>query len=321
MEYRKLISFGKSSFVVTMPKSWVIQNKLKKGDLVYLEGKDNDLILSPRKENENIEEKSITILVDGKSLRRIQREIISAYIKDYKTITLQGEELKDKAKEVQDIIQNLMALEVLDQTSKKIVAKDFLDMKTISLFNLVRKIDVILRAMMEDCEKMFSEDNCDSINHRDSDLNRISFLIFRAVEYGLDHSSFIYKKYNLQTKDLLNIWRFVFNLEAVGDGVKRIARFMKEVKLDHKQKEKFLKILREAKLGYLRALKGFYDHEPELAHAVLETKTQFINECDQFCIENKKVENLGLMMEKVKFMVMNIHHLSRVVYQSDFTPK
>ena len=66
-----------------MPKSWVIQNKLKKGDLVYLEGKDNDLILSPRKENENIEEKSITILVDGKSLRRIQREIISAYIKDY----------------------------------------------------------------------------------------------------------------------------------------------------------------------------------------------------------------------------------------------
>ena len=46
MEYRKLISFGKSSYVVSLPKSWVVQNKLKKGDLLYFDEKEKDLILS-----------------------------------------------------------------------------------------------------------------------------------------------------------------------------------------------------------------------------------------------------------------------------------
>ncbi|MDO8656313.1 MAG: AbrB/MazE/SpoVT family DNA-binding domain-containing protein, partial [Nanoarchaeota archaeon] len=64
MEYRKLISFGKSSFVVSLPKSWVIQNKLKKGDLIYMEENEGTLILGA-KEHESTEDKSTIILTDG----------------------------------------------------------------------------------------------------------------------------------------------------------------------------------------------------------------------------------------------------------------
>ena len=48
MEYRKLISFGKNSYVVSLPKNWVRQNKLKKGDLVYIEENVSNLVLQPR---------------------------------------------------------------------------------------------------------------------------------------------------------------------------------------------------------------------------------------------------------------------------------
>lgn len=321
MEYRKLISFGKSSYVVSMPKSWVNQNKLKKGDMIYLEEKDQDLMLSSRDMNKVANDKEITINVNGKSIRRLQREIISAYIKDYKTIILVGDEIKDKAKELQEKIQNLMALEVMEQTSKKIVAKDFLDMNTISIFNLIRKIDVIIRAMIDDCENAFVDDKYDNIHHRDQDVNRLSFLIFRAVEFGLGNSSFMYKKHNLTNQNLLYLWWFTFNLEAVADDVKRIARIMVQIKLDKKQQERFSKLLAETKNGYLNVMKGFHNQDVEVAHNVIETKDKVVKEIDNFYEDNKKTENIGLIVEKLKSMFVNMHNLGRVVYQYDFTEK
>ena len=321
MDYRKLISFGKSSYVVSLPKSWVKQNKLKKGDLLYFDEQDQGLLLSIHNEAQEKKEKEITIPIDGKSIRRVQREIISAYIKDYKSITLVGEELKDKAKEIQATIQNLMALEVMEQTSRKIVARDFLDMNTISIFNLLRKIDVIIRAMIEDCETMFTEDNYENIYHRDNDVNRLSFLIFRVIEFGLNNPSFMYKKHNLTSQNLLNLWWFIFNLETVGDEVKRIARYMLQVKLDKKQQERFLKILREAKNGYLQMMKSFHSNDENLAHSVLESKEDIIKECDLFYLNNKKVENVGLLVEKIKAMINVVHNLGRVIYQYGFTSK
>ncbi|MBS3139253.1 phosphate uptake regulator PhoU, partial [Candidatus Woesearchaeota archaeon] len=177
MEYRKLISFGKSSFVISLPKTWVNGNKLKKGDTVFLDERNADLLLSPKEVNLEEEQKEITIEVDGKPVRRIQREIITAYVMHYKTIILVGNEIKDKAKDLQEFIQNLVALEIMEQTSRKIVAKDFLNMNDLSTDNIIRKMDIVTRAMLEDCKNMFTDDVYENINHRDNDVNRLRFLM------------------------------------------------------------------------------------------------------------------------------------------------
>ncbi len=320
LEYRKLISFGKNSFVISLPKSWVRQNNLQKGALIYVDERENNLVLSIGNRQET-QERVKEIPVDGKSIRRLKREIISSYIKDYKVITLFGDELKDKAKEIQDTIQNLMALEVMEQTSKKIVARDFLDMNNISLINLIRKIDVIIRAMVEDCEKMFLEDDYESISHRDNDINRLTFLVFRVVEFGLNNSSFMYKKHNLTSQKLLTYWWGVFHLESIGDDVKRISRHMRNIALDAKQKERFLKLFAFAKESYLKVLKGFYSEDLELVHDVLDLKEELIGDCEEFYQDNKKVESVGLLMERLKSMVTEVYSLGRVIYQSDIGEK
>jgi len=315
MDYRKLISFGKNSFVVSLPKSWIRQNNLQKGALIYVDEREKNLILSTE-ERQKVDEKTKNILVDGKSIRRLKREIISAYIKDYKNIILTGDELKDKAVQIQNTIQNLMALEVMEQTSKRIVARDFLDMNSISIMNLIRKIDVIIRAMYEDCENMFTDDNYDSIYHRDNDVNRLSFLIFRVIEFGLNNSSFMYKKHGLTSQRLLTFWWCVSNLEKVGDEVKRVARYMKGTLLEEKEKKRFLKILASMKDGYLKVMKGFYTEDIELTHDVLEQKEDVVLECESYYNDNKDVENVALLMERFKAMVTNIYSLGRSIYQS-----
>ena len=125
MEYRKLISFGKNSYVVSLPKTWVKQNKLKKGDLISLEEKPGSIFLSA-KNGEEIEEKSCVINIDGKVLNQLKRELNAAYIENNREIVFLGKEIKTRSSELLEIIRDLIALEVLELDSSRIVTKDFL---------------------------------------------------------------------------------------------------------------------------------------------------------------------------------------------------
>lgn len=173
--------------------------------------------------------------------------------------------------------------------------------------------------MIEDCETMFVDDNYDNISHRDNDVNRLSFLVFRTIEFGFSNSSFVYKKNNLTSQNLLHLWWFVFNLETVADEVKRIARYMREVKLGKTQQVQFLRILGDSKEGYLKMMKSFHNQDVDIAHNVLETKSDVIHACEEFYNANKKVENLGLLVERIKSMITTTHNLGRVIYQYGFT--
>jgi len=66
VETRKIISFGNSSYVVSLPKSWISENKLKKGDILNVEEKNGEILLYAGQNGEKkIEPKSVIIDVEG----------------------------------------------------------------------------------------------------------------------------------------------------------------------------------------------------------------------------------------------------------------
>lgn len=315
MEYRKLISFGKSSFVVSLPKQWIIKQKLKKGDTIYFSEENNNLILNPKEKEISLEEKEHTIDVDGKDLRRIQREILTSYIKNYKTLSLTGNEIKTKAKDIQNFIQRLVALEVVEQDSKKITAKDFLNINDINIDQIVRKMDVIARSMLEDCKNMFEEDTCESINLRDNDVNKFHYLIFRIVWFGMENPSIILKRFSLAQKDLLSLWWLAYSIEKIADCTKRIARFMGETKLDAKSRKKFKKLLGSIKEHYTGMMKGYYTKNPEIAHTILQKREEIVKQCDDFFFKHRNAPFIGYLVYNTKSLLINIHTIGRVIYQ------
>ena len=315
MEYRKLISFGKSSYVVSLPKSWVIQNKLKKGDLIYFEDSSNDLLLQARPNTEGEKEKEITINIDKKDLRRIQREIIAAYIQNYKTIILEGEEIKTKAQNIQRLIENLVALEVLEQDSKKMVAKDFLNLNDISLDQILRKMDVITRSMLKDCKEMFNEDNSDSIHHRDNDVNKFRFLIFRIVWFGMENPSLILKKLKLKQRDLLNYWWLAFSVEAIADYIKRISKYMRDIKLGPDQRQEFLRIFQTIDFMYHEIMKAYYTKNQEIAHKILNERFKVLQWLDDFEQKNRNIPLIGNLAYNTKSLLVTTHAIGRIVYE------
>ncbi len=314
MEYRKLISFGKSSFVVSMPKNWVVQNKLKKGDQVYLEENGPNLMLSTAVNNKESEEKTAIIDIDGKTIPLIVREVNSAYILNHRTIILKGKEIKNKIKELQELVQNLIALEIMEQNSESIVAKDFLNMKKVSVDELIRKMDIVTRTMLKECAKTFVEDNYKNTNERDKDVNRLYFLLYRTILYNLENSSQALKQLKLGPAGLLSSLFTGFYIEGIADEARRTARFMRLLKISQHEKKKIEEILNQINGFYNGVLKCVYDKDITNAYHYSEFKKKFNQELDKLEAANHQVEHYSSVTHRIRRLVSYIHGIGRIAY-------
>src|SRR3989344_1900199 len=84
MELRKLIGFGKATFSITLPKKWVKENALVKGDLILIQEKSPEkLEISPKLTEQPELIKEATLNMNEKNLKELERELITAYINDY----------------------------------------------------------------------------------------------------------------------------------------------------------------------------------------------------------------------------------------------
>ncbi len=316
MEFRKLINFGKTSHVVSIPKTWLLKNKLNKGDSVSLQEVDGSLVLSPNTGQAKKEVKEIVINVDNKDKNQLQREVASSYINNYNPIILTGKELKQKSVSVKNIAKNLIALEIMQQTSNRMIAKDFLSMDKVSIPSLLRKMDIIARDMIVDTKKCFEEDHYESIYSRDDDVNRLSFLIFRAVKTALKEPD-IFRAYKASTYGLMTDWFVNVHLEKVADHVKRIARNIKIMKKD-KVMPKNVKILLElfdvVEKRYLETMKCYHNNDLNLAYNLAATKREMLNKCADVSIKHKKYDVWVDTVDKIKQMVADLHDITRTVY-------
>src|SRR3989338_4047480 len=315
MEYRKLISFGKSSFVVSLPKTWVRQHKLVKGDLIYFEEQNTDLILKPRSNKTEEESKEIVINVDGKSLFTVRREISSAYILNYRKIILKGSEVKSKIKELQSSIQHFIALEVMEQSPDSIVASDFLNMDKVSIEELIRKMDLVTRTMLKECSQLFKDEAIlEAIKERDKDVDRLYFLLFRTVLYGLQNPGKVLKAFNLTSVDLLKIKFIGYYIEAIADETRRIVRSAQGAIVGPSEKKQIEQLVNKVYDYFAQTMKSVYNKDIKLSLQLSEMKKEFEADLEVLEKSTAKVPELYKVIHRFDRVVLSIHGLGRLVY-------
>ncbi len=315
MEFRKLISFGKSSYVISLPKAWVTKNRLNKGDLIEVEEDGPKLILSKQIGESQEEEKELTIMVDGKSRDWITREVCTAYITNYRTIKLKGKELKTKVKMLQDVIQNMMALEIMEQTTDSIVAKDFLNMDKVSPTELLRKIDIVTRTMIQETTLILDEDNYDSINQRDKDVNKLYFLVYRSVLYNMENPTKALKNLGVGPRDLMRIQNIGFYLEDIADEIRRVARHARKAKFKNKAiKDDLRDILKDLQNYYLDSIKSIHSTNVTKALKNAELKKPLDKKLDEFEIHMNNDVSLSKVVHAIRRIFGSIHNMGRSTY-------
>jgi len=265
MQFKKIIAFGKGSHIISLPKRWVERNKLMKGDLLVMEDLGHALSLSVRRYSPEEKTTEKRINIDKRSIEAINSEIVTEYLNNTHTMIFVGKEINDKSKDIKKIIMNLAGLEILEQTSTRMVAIDLINPIDISIPNLIRRIDTIIRGMMSDSMQILDGKNTyDSIMERDSDINRLYFLGCRIIRLASKTPS-LQKEFGLDVWELYNLKSLLRYLEELADKQKRIARYLSRINFDRGSSSIIKDIYKGLSKHYIECMTAYYKNDKAAA--------------------------------------------------------
>ncbi len=321
METRKLISFGSSSYVISIPKAWVEENKLGKGSSIFINELPGELVISPT----NIDQKKTKEKqIDGanKTIDILRIEIIAHYLNYYDTIEIRNLK-EDQIANVKLVIKELAGMEIIEQTANKIIAKDLINIKEVSIKTLIRRIDIIVRSMIDDLISVIGKKDCEKMQEilfqRDRDVNRLYFLVRRVTTAALEDPR-IAKMFETNPLELVSDWEIVLELEKIGDVLKRITRCLSATQTKT-QIEELEKIIPKLKQKYLEMLKAYYLHDVKVAYSMEEDCKQLIKSYGlllelfkaKFQEKTHNDEHVGIVgaLEQCKEMARSIRKIAR----------
>ena len=307
-EFRKLMAFGNSSYVVSVPKAWVEKNRLKKGDVLVVEERPNELIFSSKDSGERRKFREAAISAANKGEQELKTEVTSLYINNFDIITVT--DVGHAAKEVKGIFHGLVGMEIVEETTTKVVAKDLLDVQEVSMSNIVRRVDIILRSMLED-SKAFSGSEAESVYERDKEVNRLTLLGFRTARAAADNPRLL-RLFGTTYWNIMVSKQILSHLERLGDQLKRLLRFAKE-----KEKGAGLNRLKEFKglfadiaKHYESVMKVYYSVDKTQAFKTETNSKNLLKECDRL-LEKYNSVAAARMIEYFKYMIISVSGILR----------
>ncbi len=309
-EYRKIIKFGSSSHVISLPNDWFKRNKLSKGDkLIIKENSSNELILSSALTKEKVI-KDLTIDISNKSIDYFKNSLIGAYINNYTIIKIHDNQLNKRSTEIRNFINSFAGLEVIEQHENSIVVKDFINEQDVYLEATVRRIDNVLRHMLKRAEDCVHKDLINSINNSDTDVNRLSFLVQKLIRTYMDNPSLI-KDISFNSYELLHYYRIVINLEYFGDEVKRVSRLFRKGNLKKGKFKDLLEYYKKICEMYTESMTAFHERNNEKALFLLEESKKLTIEIND--VLEKDTEPVDVrIVEKLKNMLNSIKRTTRI---------
>lgn len=187
MESRKVQITGGSTYIVSLPKPWVVERGISAGDSLWISpAQDGTLILSPKsKEQKEIKKKVLEIR--DESDEHLVRKLIGLYIAGYNTIEITAKKIDSKTKRaIRDFTKMVVGPEIIDESDRYVILQDLINPSEFSQKKGLRRMYLLIKSMHEDAVlalKKMDKTLAKDIIFRDDDVNRLEWMI--AKQYNL----------------------------------------------------------------------------------------------------------------------------------------
>ena len=194
-ETRKIQYTGGSSFIVSLPKKWIQDLKLKQGDLVAVARQGHSILqISPVSKRINKEQREATIEVTrDNSPYFLARKLISLYFLGFNVINIcqkEGGRLSAQQREVlKDVVRRiLMGTEIIADSATAITLQVLINLLELSVDGALKRMVLIAKSMHRDAILSLRENNIElakEILKSDDEVDRFSFYIVRQLNIAL----------------------------------------------------------------------------------------------------------------------------------------
>lgn len=286
---RKIMSLGRSSLVISLPKSWMQLNELKKGDVVSLAVlRDRSLIVFPSAEKK-IEPKEITLHVassEGETL--IVRRIIGCYLNGYSGIRIISDRIFSvpQRKAIRNIVR-MLYMRIIESDSKSMYIQTLIDESKASIKPAIQRMYMIFHSMCVDA--LSSLKNLDvtlakAVFSLDDDVDHFSFFILRLLRDAAQ-DTVLANELGIDPLDCMDHQVLVYRVEHAADYSADIARHIIMLsETQQKISENILSLMfaagTEAVDLYAKAVNAFFSKDVAFANEILERQKK-IEKLDQ----------------------------------------
>ncbi|WP_342676608.1 phosphate uptake regulator PhoU [Methanofollis sp. UBA420] len=229
MEIRKVQVTGGSSYIVSLPKDWVLSSNIKKNDpLGLIVQQDGTLLVTPRIDavaTQRTKEFPVSATTDQAFLYRC---LVGAYIAGYTTITLraQGRMPPSIRIRVREFTQMAIGQEVVEETETSITIKDLLNPVEMPFEKTITRMAVIAKGMHQDGIEALRSGNqklAEDVIVRDNDVDRLQWLIARQCHLVLGDPA-VSRRMNVTPAAAMSYFLTSRIIERIGDHGTRIAK-------------------------------------------------------------------------------------------------
>jgi len=244
-ETRRIQFTGKSSYIVSLPKQWVLDLGLKQGDQITItrEGKAA-LKIIPTKEQSKYVQQEEAVLEIGRDddNATIVRKLVSLYFLGYKTI-----QVKPKADRLQPGQRNsiksavkgmLMGAEIISDSVEGITVQVLVNLLELSVDGAFKRMLHLAKSMLKDALLAVREENLDlarEVIDSDDEVDRFGFYIIRQLKIAIQNEHMLKDMGFENARQCLGYRLIVKNIERTGDHATLIAKDLLEFKKSVRQ--------------------------------------------------------------------------------------
>lgn len=309
METRKVQVTGGSTYTVSLPKDWANENDVESGSVVAFYHQNGNLVLSPQATETT---DMGTIDANEHTDEDLLRALITRYVNGFDIVSLEANRITaDQRQVIRTATQRLVGLEVLEETSDRIVVQDLLDSSELSIDSAITRMRLIAMSMLEDAVTALAE-NDDDLAHgvigRDDDVDRLWFVVSRIFRETL-RSPGAAEELGLDRDVCFDYHTAARQLERIADHAAKICRLALDLEEVPNEKGEALNELHSDAAAIVddamdALLTGDRDRATELANGALESVRQIDDQArriDELLreLESYEAQQLGLVVDSL----------------------
>lgn len=232
-ETRKIQFTGKSSYIVSLPKQWVMDLGLERGDQIRMARKGSSIlqIYPPKFQSMRVQKEDATIDIGTEEDDSTIRKLISLYFLGFKTIHVRPKEKRLKPAQravIKDAVKRmLMGSEITSDSSGGMTIQVLVNLLELTVDGAFKRMIHLAKSMLEDAILAVSEENfelAEEVMKTDDEVDRFGFYIIRQLKIAIQNEHMLKEMGFGNARECLGYRLVVKNIERTGDHAVIIAR-------------------------------------------------------------------------------------------------
>ncbi|ELY88196.1 phosphate uptake regulator PhoU [Natrialba hulunbeirensis JCM 10989] len=229
METRKVQVTGGSTYTVSLPKGWALENEISSGAVVELYSDADTLLVTPQRAADHQEGTLDIATLEGE---RLTRAVLSMYVSGFDIIRLEaGRITTDQRRAIRTAVQGLVGVEVVEEEAGCVVVQDLLDSAELSISNAISRMRLIATSMLADAVTALVENDDEmatDVIERDDDIDRLFLVVARIFRATL-RSPRAAEGLGVSREDCFDFHSSARQLERVADHAVKIAQLARKL--------------------------------------------------------------------------------------------